>query len=199
MRIIPYSPLLDTLHHGFTPKQAELLLHNFDQQLATFLRQHIRIYSVWTSLVGLSSLFGLFLASGPWYYFFFMSGIWSLINLLIAIGLYYHTYLKKFTQGDLWQRFKIQWHIENMFWFNLALDLGYLVVGGLLLSLVSQVDLANAALFLGFAYAVLLQGGFLLSLDLFTRFRIRQNHQRLAGILKRALVDPHWFSNFLAS
>lgn len=135
-------------------------------QTKKYLQQHLRIYFAW-SILSILVGFGMWIENQAMNFFYFamMTHVWGWVNLLCGIGLYLHVRKHTYAYDSSKQQKKIQHHIEKMLLLNVGLDMGY-IMSGVLLLLFSNLTNNWLALWGGFGWAVLLQGVFMLLLDI---------------------------------
>jgi hypothetical protein len=163
-------------------------LRDFDVRFRIILHKHITILGWWSILNIAGGLVALWLLEGTLYYFWMMSCIWGLINFAITIAVFNHTFYKKFHKESSYERFVAQNHIERVLFLNIGIDSAYVFVGFWLRehSFVHQV--ANPELWLGFGWAVVVQGVFLFFQDtIFFRLH-RRNFRKAQPFLEQLLA-----------
>ncbi len=138
-------------------------VRDFDARFVLILNKHLAVLAWWCFLHLLIGLPMLFLSSELWQYFALMNISWAMINLWIVFTLYNHIYHRRFRMGNVYRRFQIQQHVEKMLALNIGLDITYCIIG---LYLTTWTGSGPKGLWLGFGYAVLLQGAYLLIHDI---------------------------------
>lgn len=113
-----------------------------------------------------------------------MGLVWGLINFAISMAIFNHTFYKKFHRGNSFERFEAQRHVEKIMFLNIGIDTAYIFAGLLLRehSFVSSV--AHTDLWLGFGWAVIVQGIFLLVQDIQVH---RRNFRKAQPFLEHLL------------
>jgi hypothetical protein len=158
------------------PNDDELI--NFDYRFRIILRKHLVVFAGWSILNGVGGLIALFILNGSAYYFWMMSGIWGLINFTFAIGFFYHTLYRKTPKGNYYERLWVQYHVERMMFLNIGIDAAYIFVGFWLREHSFVCDVSYPDLWLGFGWAIVMQGLFLLVQDLIFLRLYRRNFLR---------------------
>jgi hypothetical protein len=148
-------------------------LSDFDNRFRLILRKHFTILALWSILNGVSGLIGLFILTCPepigrggTYYFSMMNGVWGVINFAVAIGFFYHTIYQKIRKGSAYECLVVQNHVEKMLFLNIGFDAAYIFVGFWLREHSFICALSYPDLWLGFGWAIVLQGLFLLIQDM---------------------------------
>ncbi len=183
MRVQPFIPQLYAWEQGTSREAFEKTIEAYDARLIRLLFGHFQWFMGWSLLSSILSFLLLFQTEGWLWYFFLMHFSWGGINFLLALILRNHTGHSRFKKGNLARRFRIQWHIENMFWLNIGLDTCYILAGCLLWSISYHQGQSHPSLFYGFGLAIVLQGVFLFSIDFLSRWRIYKNGQNLFHVL----------------
>lgn len=156
-------------------------IRDFDERFGLILNKHLAVLAWWCFLHLLVGVPMLLWSKGCWWFFATMNISWAVINLLIVLKLYDHIYHKRFRKGNIYQRFQIQQHVEKMLALNLGLDVSYCFVG---LYLLGWEGVGPEGMWLGFGYAVLIQGIYLLIHDLSFFLLHHQNYKQCKPFLE---------------
>lgn len=140
----------------------------------------------WSILNISSGTYGFFKTEGSRQYFHQMNGIWNLVNAGIAIGAL--SGMQNETMGSLQEAYKSGQNMEKILLANAGLDVGYIAAGGFLLERGKR---KNAERFRGYGRSVMIQGGFLLALDVVLFALNQQQNQELYKILEQVNVSSH--------
>jgi hypothetical protein len=153
-------------------------LRDFDNRFQNILRKHLTVFVCWSVLNSVFGLIALFTLVGSAYYFWMMSSVWSVVNFAVAIGFFYHTLYRKFPKDSSYERLVVQGHVERMMFLNIGIDVAYVFVGFCLLehSFISDVSYPN--LWLGFGWAIVVQGLFLMIQDVILLSLYHRNFRR---------------------
>lgn len=137
--------------------------------LYSIAAQHIKLFF---SVILVSTMIAIVVAIIRIYgrAFLLMTLVWNLINFAIGCWLLDHIQLYEIVTAE-WLRK----HLFFLFEINLALDILYLLTGVLLYIKSKKIAQRLEMMFVGFAYAVLLQGISLLLIDTITYIRIAIN------------------------
>jgi hypothetical protein len=166
-----------TLHHLrslFTERQNPIgfdsppddELSDFDNRFRLILRIHFTILIAWSIVNCVGGLIALFILRGSAYYFWMMSGVWGVINFAIAIGFFFHTIYRKSRKGSIYERLVVQNHVEKMLFLNIGLDAAFVFVGFWLREHSFICHVSYPDLWLGFGWAIVMQGLFLMVQDI---------------------------------
>lgn len=134
------------------------------QTLPFLLHQHLKILLIWVLLNFLQSIPCMIYTIGKIWFFSIMNLSWAIINLLVVIWIYQHIKAKKYEKGDKNYQKKIIHHVLKVLLINILLDIGYIIIGILLLFIVVK-DQLMQDLWVGFGISVIIQGIILLGLD----------------------------------
>ncbi len=164
------------------PVGFELMQHDelsdFDNRFRNILRKHFMVFVCWSILNSVCGLIASFTLVGSAYYFWMMSGVWGVVNFVVAIGFFYHTLYRKLPKDSSYERLVVQGHVERMMFLNIAIDGAYVFAGFWLIELSFISDVFYPNLWLGFGWAVVVQGLFLLIQDgIFLRLYYRNFRQ----------------------
>ncbi|NUO00543.1 MAG: hypothetical protein HUU01_08005 [Saprospiraceae bacterium] len=154
-------------------------LSDFDLRFRLILRKHLTVLGWWSILNILGSVAALMWFSGTTYYFFMMGLVWGGINFAVAIGVFNHTFYRKFRKGDSFERFEAQRHVEKLLFLNIGVDSAYLFAGLLLREHSFVEGVKDPELWLGFGWSVVVQGLFLLVQDI-AFYRLHRRNFRKA-------------------
>jgi hypothetical protein len=144
----------------------------FQQQLKYLLQQHLLIFHTWTWLSLIIGGVGVLLFKQRYWYFSLMTLTWGGVNLFLSLLLHFHIHRHKYINQSENQQLKIQFHVEKILFLNIGLDVGYLI-SGILFFVISEKQWQF--IWHEFGYAILLQGVFLLSLDIFFSWKHYKN------------------------
>jgi hypothetical protein len=141
-------------------------LSGFDNRFRLILRKHLTILAWWSILNGAGGLIALFILRGCDYYFWMMNGVWGVINFAVAIVFFFHTLYRKSRKDSAYKRLAVHSHVEKMMFLNIGLNAAYVFVGFWLRehSFICPTSYPN--LWLGFGWAIVMQGLFLLIQDI---------------------------------
>ena len=140
-------------------------LRDFDVRLRIILRKHITVLGWWGVLNCIVGLTAFFMWKGFMHYFGLMSAVWGIINFAVTLALFNHIFYLKFHQGSAYQRLIVQSHIERVLLLNVGIDTAYIFVGFWLREHSFVREVLNPELWLGFGWAIVFQGLFLMVLD----------------------------------
>lgn len=178
------------LHHvrpiGFDlPNDDEL--SDFDNCFQFILRKHLTVFVCWSILNCVGGVIALCILKGSAYYFWIMSGIWGVINFAIAIAFFYHTLYRKHPKSSAYKRLMVQSHVEQMMFLNNGIDVAYVFVGFCLREHSFICDISYPDLWLGFGWAIVMQGLFLLVQDIMFLYLHRRNFRKAQPSLEKLL------------
>lgn len=123
-------------------------------------RQGMLILGSWALLNLVVGILGSFQRKGQVQAFHQMNAYWNVVNLGIAgFGFWQATQVAVL---NFWVVLDAQQQIEKVLLFNAALDLGYMVIGLLLIERGRRLEKER---WIGFGKSILLQGAFLLLFD----------------------------------
>jgi len=162
-------------------------ISDFDQRFRGILRRHLAILAWWSILNLVLGLIALAFLDGIWYYFLMMGLVWGIINLLVAMLIFYHAVFKKFKKGNAFERFEAQRHVEKILLLNIGLDLAYCFMGSLLREHGFTANRAIPDLWIGMGGSVVVQGLFLLLQDSWVYRLHMTNFRKAAPFLKATL------------
>jgi hypothetical protein len=168
------------------PYDDELL--NFENRFRIILRKHLTVLAFWSILNSVGGLIALFIIKGSTHYFWMMSGIWGVINFTFAIGFFYHTLYRKLPKGSSYEHLKVQYHVERMMFLNSGIDVASIFVGFGLREHSFVCDVSYPDLWLGFGWAIVIQGLFLLVQDLIFLCLYRRNFRKAQPFLETLLT-----------
>jgi len=158
-------------------------LSDFDARCMLILYKHTAIFGCWSSLNIIFGVLGMCLGSGFWYYWWLMNFVWGIINFVIVMAFFEHIAESRFQQGNAMSRRQTQWHIEKMMLLNIGTDLVYPFVGLLLREHSFVPGVLHPDIWLGFGWAVVVQGVFLFIQDVIAyRLHLKNHHNASAFI-----------------
>lgn len=187
MRIMPWSVLLKSMVADIPLEEIVDEVRDFDHRFKLILRKHTSIYTIWSLLSILGGIIGMFLLEGKWWYFSTMNLAWGAINYLLVLHLYNHTFFLRFMKGNVFDRFEVHWHVENMLWLNIGLDTAYIFAGLFLWALGINPAIGDSPMWLGFGISVIIQGAFLFGMDNIVRILHRRNLRKCQPFLEGKL------------
>ncbi len=158
-------------------------LSNFDNRFRIILRKHLRIFACWSILNCVGGLIALFILKESAYYFWMMSGIWGVINFVVALAFFYHTLYRKLPQGSSYERLWVQRHVKQMMFLNIGIDTAFVFIGFWLREHSSISDVSFPNMWLSFGWAIVMQGGFLLIQDVTFLYLYRSNFRKAQPFL----------------
>lgn len=150
---------------------------DFDKRFRIILRKHFAVFVCWSILNWVIGLIAMFILRGSAYYFSMMSGSWGVINFAFAIAFFYHTLYRKPRKGSYHERLVVQRHVERMLFLNSGIDVVYVFIGYWLREHSFICDVSYPDLWLGFGWAIVMQGLFLLVQDIMFLCLYRCNFQ----------------------
>lgn len=162
---------------------------DFDYRFRGILRRHLAILAWWSLLSIVLSVVALACMQGLVYYFFMMNMVWGVINLCISMLVFDHAVLSRFQKGNAFERFEAQRHVEKILLLNIGLDFAYCFMGLLLREHGLLTGISHPELWLGFGWAVILQGVFLFSQDVWVYRLHAVNFEKAAPFLKKAITE----------
>lgn len=162
---------------------------DFDYRFRGILRRHLAILAWWSILNILFGLIALVFLRGQVYYFAMMGMVWGVINLCIALLIFYHAVFRHFQKGNAFERFEAQRHVEKILLLNIGLDFAYCFIGLLLREHGWVADVVYPELWWGFGWAVIVQGVFLFTQDLWVYRLHGSNFVKAAPFLKNKIVE----------
>lgn len=164
-------------------------ISDFDYRFRGILRRHLAILAWWSILNIFFGLIALFFLYNQLYYFAMMSMVWGVINLMIAMQIFYHAVFKHFQKGNAFERFEAQRHVEKVLLLNIGLDFAYCFIGLLLREHGLITGEAHPELWWGFGWAVVVQGVFLFSQDVWVYRLHMANFIKAAPFLQEVILD----------
>lgn len=162
-------------------------VRDFDERFTIILRKHLAVLGWWCFINLIVGILGLFYFKEALWYFQLMNMTWAFINFAIVLWIFDHIFYVRFIEGNTFQRFEVQRHVEKMLLLNIGLDIAYIFAGLYLLTLGRIPDISHAALWTGFGWSVILQGVFLFCHDNFFHFLHRRNFKRCRPFLEDVL------------
>ncbi|NRB49064.1 MAG: hypothetical protein HRU41_15420 [Saprospiraceae bacterium] len=163
MKIVPFRFFWEKLIVDLPIEEIVDEVRDFDARFLMILNKHLAVLAWWCFLHLIIGVPMLLWSSGWLWYFATMNISWALINLWIVFKLYDHIYHRRFRKGNVYRRFQIQQHVEKMLALNIGLDISYCMVGLFMSTWIAE---EFPGLWLGFGYAILLQGVYLLIHDI---------------------------------
>jgi len=162
-------------------------ISDFDHRFRGILRRHLAILAWWSILnLGLG-LVALVFFEGILYYFLMMGLVWGIVNMLVAMLIFYHAVFKKFKKGNAFERFEAQRHVEKILLLNIGLDFAYCFMGLLLREHGFLQGQKTPELWIGMGWSVVVQGLFLLLQDSWVYRLHMTNFRKAAPFLKATL------------
>jgi hypothetical protein len=174
-------------------------LNTFDNRFQLILHQHLTVLALWSILNCVCGLIGLFILKGSIYYFLMMNGIWGVVNFAFAIGFFYHTLYKKLRKNSWYERLVVQSHVEQMLFLNTGIDVAYVFVGFWLREHSFICNVSYPDLWLGFGWAIVMQGLFLLIQDMMFFYLHHRNFRKAQPFLDTLFIVKGLNSNEIIS
>ena len=115
-----------------------------------------------------------------------MGVVWGLLNFAIVMGVFQHTFYRKFN-GGAFERIENQRHVEKIMFLNIGIDSAYIFAGLLLREHGFICGVAHADLWLGFGWSVIVQGVFLIFQDIWVYRLHRRNFRKAQPFLEHLL------------
>lgn len=159
-------------------------VRDFDERFGIILRKHLALLGWWCFINLIVGLFGLFYFKEALWYFQLMNMSWAFINFVIVSWIFDHIFYVRFIEGNTFQRFEVQRHVEKMLLLNIGLDTAYIFAGLYLLTLGRVPDITHPKLWTGFGWSVILQGAFLFFHDNYFHLLHRRNFKKCRPFLK---------------
>ncbi len=156
------------------------------EQTQNINRTGMQILLGWSVLNISSGTYGYLQTEGKQQYFHQMNGIWNLVNAGIAIGAL--TSMGNDTLGSLQEAYRSGQSMEKVLLANAGLDVGYIAAGGYLLERGKR---KSSERLRGYGQSVMIQGGFLLALDVVLFSLNNQQNQELYNILDKVNLSAH--------
>jgi hypothetical protein len=164
-------------------------LSDFDNRIQLIFRKHLTILVWWSIFNCIGSLIALFMLQGSAYYFWMMCGTWGVIDFAVAIVFFYHIFYQKSRKGSAYKRLVVQNHVEQMMFLNVGIDVAYIFVGFWLREHSFICAISYPDLWLGFGWAIVMQGLFLLAQDI-TFLSLHRRNFRKAQPFLLGLLSP---------
>lgn len=185
MRFIPFSFFIRALTADLPLDEIVDELRDFDDRFGIILRKHLAVLGWWCFINLAIGIPGLFFFFDDWlWYFQLMNMSWAFINFAVVLWIFDHIFYVKFIEGNTFQRFEVQRHVEKMLLLNIGLDAAYIFAGLYLLTLGRVEGMSHSELWTGFGWSVILQGGFLFCHDNFFHFLHRANFKKCKPFLE---------------
>jgi hypothetical protein len=162
-------------------------LRDFDTRFRLILRKHIVVLAWWSIFNIIGGWIAVLWLSGALYYFWMMGIVWGVINFAVAIGVFNHTFYRKFRRGDSFERFETQRHVEKLMFLNIGVDAAYFFAGLLLREHSFVSGVARADMWLGFGWSIVVQSIFLLFQDIAIYRLHRRNFRKARPYLEKVL------------
>ena len=167
---------------GFNAEEDDEL-KDFDNRFRIILRKHLTVLAWWSIFNTIGGLFALVVlrdvSHKVSYNFWMMSCIWGIVNFAVTVALFNHTFYRKFRKGSSNRRFMIQNHVERIILLNIGIDVAYIFLGFWLREHSVNYLKSRPELWLGFGWSIVIQGHFLLILDI-TFYRLHRLNFRKA-------------------
>lgn len=152
-------------------------LSDFDNRFRIILRKHFMILACWSILNCVTGSIAMFIQWSGAYYFWMMNCVWGMINFAVAIAFFYHTIYKKLRKRSIYECLVMQSHVEKMMFLNIGIDVAFVFVGLWLRENSFMCDVNYPDMWLGFGWAIVMQGFFLLIQDITFLCLYRRNFQ----------------------
>lgn len=127
-------------------------VRDFDERFGIILRKHLALLGWWCFINLAIGIPGMFLFKGWLWYFMLMNMTWGIINFAIVLWIFDHIFLRRFVEGNVFQRFEVQRHVEQMLLLNIGLDTAYIFAGLWLKALAAIPEMPHPELWLGFGW-----------------------------------------------
>lgn len=164
-------------------------LRDFDTRFRLILRKHLVILAWWSMLNIAGGWAAVLWWSGSAYYFWMMGIVWGIINFAVALGVFSHTFYRKFQRCDAFERFEAQRHVEKLMFLNIGIDTAYVFVGLLLREHSFVSGVAHPDMWLGFGWSIVVQGIFLLGQDIGVTILHARNFGKARPFLEKMLEN----------
>jgi len=187
MKIISWQFLLRNLATDIPFEEVVDEIQDFDRRFSIILKKHLAVLGWWCILNLAVGLPVMFYFKGMWWYFFVMNISWALINFTIVLFLYDHVFFLRFQQGNVYQRFEVQRHVQRMLLLNIGLDTAYIFAGLYLKTLALVPGITYPDLWLGFGWSVIIQGAFLFIHDNIFHLLHLKNFRQCKPFLAKAI------------
>lgn len=184
MQPLSWRFFFTTLAAGLPLEEIVDEVRDFDERFGIILRKHLALLGWWCFINLAVGLPGMFLFKGWLWYFMLMNMAWGIINFAIVLWIFDHIFLKRFVEGNVFQRFEVQRHVEKMLLFNIGLDTAYIFAGLWLKALAAIPGMSYPELWLGFGWSVILQGAFLFIHDNIFHYLHRANFRKCKPFLE---------------
>lgn len=149
-------------------------------------RTGMQVLLGWSVLNISSGTYGYLQTEGRQKYFHQMNGIWNLVNAGIAIGAL--TSMGNDSLGSLQEAYQSGQNMEKVLLANAGLDVGYIAAGGFLLERGKR---KSSERLRGYGQSVMIQGGFLLALDIVLFSLNNQQNQELYNLLSKVNLSAN--------
>lgn len=184
MQPLSWRFFFTTLAVGLPLEEIVDEVRDFDERFGIILRKHLALLGWWCFINLAVGVPGMFLFRGWLWYFMLMNMAWGIIDFAIVLWIFDHIFLKRFVEGNVFQRFEVQRHVEKMLLFNIGLDTAYIFAGLWLKALAAIPGMPYPELWLGFGWSVILQGAFLFIHDNIFHYLHRANFRKCKPFLE---------------
>jgi len=166
-------------------------LEAFNTKRISINKTGMVVLSGWAAANIAGSSYGYFKTGGRHKYFHQMNVAWNVVNL--GIGLYAWQSLAGQNPAafSLAESLSEGQSIENILLLNIGLDLGYVALGGYLRERGLR---KNSTRLQGYGPSLMLQGGFLLALDIALYVFNGRNNQQIMELLEHVRFTGHQLS-----
>jgi hypothetical protein len=130
----------------------------------------------------------LLILKGSSYYFCMMSCVWGAINFFVAFVFFNHTLYQKPGKVNYNERLSIQRHAQRMMLLNIAIDVAYIIAGFELGKYSFIGNIVYPDLWLGFGWAIVIQGLFLLIQDIVFLGLYRDNYHNEKRFFEKLML-----------
>lgn len=158
-------------------------LHDFEIRIKKFKSYHALVLAFWAGLNLIGGGVLLITSKDQFFYFNIMNASWGLVNIGVAAFIYFHHNSDLDKHLPLLKMMDYQRHVEKVILFNIGLDFSFIAVGFALLQTGMGIKAVYPELWTGFGISVMMQGVFLLILDV-VFYRLH--------ILNRVRIYPIW-------
>ncbi|MEO0583146.1 MAG: hypothetical protein AAF135_13060 [Bacteroidota bacterium] len=166
------------------------LLNEINQQRIRLNKGNMYVLGAWA--VGNIGVSGYLRSrtTGNVRYFHEMNAIWNFVNLGLAAGGLYGSFVEDPSTYTAWETYRAQQNIEKILLFNMALNFTYMTAGGYLIERSKRANDRPERLE-GYGQSLIMQGGFLFVFDL-TQYLLHHygNQGRLKQLLDTIQVSP---------
>ncbi len=168
------------------------ILTQFDKGILRLKQGHGLVLGIWALInllvgAGVCLYLGGYVDGGAYFYFWSMNASWGFVNLLVGFYIIYHHRQKLADPLTLLQQLDYQWHAEKMIFLNIGLDLFFMGIGAAMLAYGHTHLTPYPELWMGFGVSVVIQGFFLICLDVVFYRGHRVNLKRTYPTWKKIL------------